>query len=54
MAADQTVTNLNNSGAGSLRQAVFDVGAGENVIFEARSGRRDDLTLFGCRRDIDR
>jgi len=32
-AADQVVSNLNDSGAGSLRQAVADVGTGENITF---------------------
>ncbi len=33
-AAEQNVTNTNDSGPGSLRQAVADVGAAENVIFQ--------------------
>jgi len=34
LGADQDVINTNDSGAGSLRQAVADVGAGENVVFQ--------------------
>ncbi len=34
-AANQTVTNLNDSGAGSLRQAVTDVGTGESINFSS-------------------
>lgn len=34
VAADQSVTNTADSGAGSLRQAVADVGAGEDVSFQ--------------------
>ena len=34
-AADQVVTNNNNSGAGSLRQAIYDVGSGEEITFDA-------------------
>jgi len=35
LAADQVVTNNNDSGAGSLRQAIADVGAGEEITFDA-------------------
>ena len=35
MAANQTVTNNNDSGAGSLRQAIVDVGSGEEITFDA-------------------
>ena len=35
MAADQVVTNTNDSGAGSLRQAIIDVGAGDEITFDA-------------------
>jgi len=34
-AADQVVTNNNDSGAGSLRQAIADVGSGEEITFAA-------------------
>ena len=34
-AADQVVTTNANSGAGSLRQAITDVGAGETITFDA-------------------
>jgi len=34
-AANQVVTNLNNDGGGSLRQAIADVGAGETITFQA-------------------
>ena len=34
LAADQNVINTNDSGTGSLRQAVADVGDGEDVIFD--------------------
>jgi len=44
-AADQNVINTNDSGAGSLRQAVADVGAGENVSFQpAVAGGTINLT----------
>ncbi|MFC2106705.1 choice-of-anchor Q domain-containing protein [Bacteroidota bacterium] len=35
MAANQTVTNNNDNGAGSLRQAIADVGDGETITFDA-------------------
>jgi len=38
MAADQVVINNNDSGAGSLRQAIVDVGNGENITFNLSSG----------------
>ncbi len=38
IAADQVVTNNNNSGAGSLRQAIADVGNGETISFNLSSG----------------
>ena len=34
-ASNQIVNNINDSGAGSLRQAVYDVGIGENVTFSS-------------------
>ena len=39
IAANQTVTNNNDSGAGSLRQAITDVGIGEEITFD------DDYTI---------
>jgi hypothetical protein len=33
--ANQVVTNNNDSGAGSLRQAIIDVGSGEEITFDA-------------------
>ena len=36
-AADQVVTNAANSGVGTFRQAVIDVGAGENITFDFAS-----------------
>ncbi len=37
-AADQLVANNNDSGAGSLRQAIADVGVGETITFNLSSG----------------
>ena len=34
-AANQLVTNNNDSGTGSLRQAIIDVGVGEIITFDA-------------------
>ncbi|MEE9430861.1 MAG: choice-of-anchor Q domain-containing protein [Melioribacteraceae bacterium] len=38
MAANQTVTNKNNSGAGSLRQAIIDASDGDEITFNLASG----------------
>ena len=38
MAADQVVTNNTDTGAGSLRQAIIDVGNGETITFDLSSG----------------
>ncbi len=54
-AAEQTVVNLNNNGAGSLRQAILDAAAGDIVVFSTGgtitlSSRIDitkDLTIQG-------
>ena len=37
-AANQVVTNNNDSGAGSLRQALSDVGDGEGITFNLTEG----------------
>ncbi len=43
-AADQIVTNTNNAGPGSLRQAVNDVGAGEEITFNLPAASTIALT----------
>ena len=53
-AAMFTVTNLNNDGAGSLRQAVIDANAAagaDTVVFQ--SGLTGTITLTGADSDIE-
>jgi hypothetical protein len=47
-----TVTNLNDAGAGSLRQAIFDTSAGDTVDFQA--GLSGTITLTTGELDIDK
>jgi predicted outer membrane repeat protein len=46
-AANQVVTNNSDSGAGSFRQAITDVGDGENITFNLSSGN-ETITLLSA------
>ena len=50
MAADQEVSNTNDSGSGSLRQAIADVGDGDEITFAVTG----TITLTSGRLDIDK
>ena len=50
MAANQTVTNTNDSGAGSFRQAISDVGSGEEITFSVTGM----ITLTSGQLEIDK
>jgi hypothetical protein len=55
-AADQVVINTNDSGAGSLRQAIADVGTGETITFNLTTPATITLTrgCIGASREIPR
>ena len=52
LAVNQTVTTTNDTGVGSLRQAVADVGAGENITFNFASYPAT-ITISAANGDID-
>jgi hypothetical protein len=39
-----TVTNGNDSGPGSLRQAIADASSGDTITFDSRNGHADERT----------
>jgi outer membrane autotransporter protein len=53
LAADQTVINENDSGVGSLRQAVANVGADETIYFNIASGSSTITLSTGLTLNVD-